>query len=80
MWSYKNHLTDTDIYGFVRATHRQVMAAQGERDGLMKAIEQISQGKEINLEEIRKATQQGVSDALGSLEADVTLSVDAGDQ
>lgn len=80
VWSYKNHLTDTDIYGFVRATHRQVMAAQGERDGLMKAIEQISQGKEINLDEIRKATQQGVSDALGNLEADVTLSVDAGDQ
>ncbi|HLS02512.1 MAG TPA: N-acetylmuramoyl-L-alanine amidase [Beutenbergiaceae bacterium] len=77
VWSYKNHLTDTDIYAFLRATHRQVMAAQGERDGLMKAIEQISQGKEINLEEIRKATQQGVSDALGNLEADVTLHVDA---
>ncbi|NIH72203.1 N-acetylmuramoyl-L-alanine amidase [Auritidibacter ignavus] len=78
VWSYKNHLTDTDIYAFVRATHRQVMAAQGEREGLLKAVEALAAGKKINLEEVREAAEKGVSDALGSLEADVTLTVSAG--
>src|SRR5699024_1944045 len=80
VWSYKNHLTDTDIYAFVRATNRAAMANQGEIEGVMKALEQISQGREVNLDEVRKAAQEGVAKAVQDLEADVTLSVDAGNQ
>ena len=78
VWSYKNHLTDTDIYAFVRATNRAAMANQGEIEGVMKALEQISQGREVNLDEVRKAAQEGVAKAVQDLEADVTLTVDAG--
>lgn len=80
VWSYKNHLTDRDIYSFVRATNRASMANQGEIEGVMKALEQISQGREVNLSEVRKAAQEGVAKAVQDLEADVTLSVDAGNQ
>lgn len=80
VWSYKNHLTDTDIYAFVRATHRASIANQGEIEGVMKALEQISQGREVNLSEVRKAAQEGVAKAVQDLEADVTLKVDAGNQ
>ena len=80
VWSYKNHLTDTDIYAFVRATNRAAMANQGEIEGVMKALEQISQGREVNLDEVRKAAQEGVAKAVQDLEADVTLTVDAGNQ
>lgn len=79
VWSYKNHLSDTDIYAFVRATNRAATATQGEIDGLMKALEQISQGREVNLAEVRQAAQEGVAKAVQDLEADVTLSVNAGE-
>lgn len=80
VWSYKNHLTDRDIYSFVRATNRASIANQGEIEGVMKALEQISQGREVNLDEVRKAAQEGVAKAVQDLEADVTLKVDAGNQ
>lgn len=78
VWSYKNHLTDTDIYAFVRATNRAATVTQGEIEGLMKALEHISQGREVNLAEVRKAAQEGVAKAVQDLDADVTLKVDAG--
>ncbi|WP_341849286.1 N-acetylmuramoyl-L-alanine amidase [Auritidibacter ignavus] len=79
VWGYKNHLTDTDIYAYVRATHRAALANQGELEGILQALEQISRGKQVDLAEVRRAAREGVAKALKELEADVTLTVTAGD-
>nr|WP_158524617.1 N-acetylmuramoyl-L-alanine amidase [Auritidibacter sp. NML100628] len=75
VWSYKNQNTKSDSYAYMRATHKAALAVQGELEGVLKALEALTQGRKVNLEEVRRAAQQGVSEAIKSLDADVTLEV-----
>lgn len=77
VWQYKNKYAKRDIYGYVRETNKASVATQGELAGILKALEHLSQGKKVNLEEVRKAAQEGVAKAIKDLEADVTLTVSA---
>ncbi|WGH93886.1 peptidoglycan recognition family protein [Auritidibacter ignavus] len=77
VWGYKNQYAKRDIYGYVRETNKASVATQGELAGILKALEQLSEGKKVNLAEVRKAAQEGVAKAIKDLEADVTLTVSA---
>ena len=75
VWQYKNQHAKRDIYGYVREAHKASVETQGELEGILKALEQLSEGKKVNLEEVRKAAQEGVAKAIKDLEADVTLTI-----
>lgn len=65
-----------DVYSYIRSIYRQAAAGAGERAGLLAAIEQVSGGQGVDLDAITTATRDGVTEALGSLDADVTLNID----
>ena len=76
IWAYKNENSHPrQVYSMLRQLHEQIGTAAGERAGLLKAIEQIG-GGDVDLDAIREATAAGVAEALGSLEADVKLTID----
>lgn len=77
VWRYKGNNENRDAYSYLRNTLRNTAALQGENEGLLKAVEQMGN---VDVEEVRKAAQEGVQKALDSLEADVTLNIDTTEQ
>lgn len=61
-----------------RIVRQQIVPLRGEVAGLAKAIEQISHGDPVDLDQVREAARQGVTDALGDVTADVSVTVKGG--
>lgn len=77
-WGYRHPDVPHQAYWFQRKTLAQVAELSGEVKGIAKALEQISGGQPIDMDAISAAAQEGVSNALGELKADVTLEITDG--
>lgn len=58
-----------------RIIRHQIVPLRGEVAGLAKAVEQIGKGEPVDLDAVRAAARAGVTDALGDVTADVTVTV-----
>lgn len=74
-WSYVHGSEDYNMGFLLRRAYHQQAAVLGNQAGLLKAIEQLATGGPIDLDAIRAAAEQGVADALASVEADVTITI-----
>lgn len=54
------------------------LALRGEIAGLEKALQDVKAGEALDLDQVRAAAQEGVSQALRSVEADVTVTIAEG--
>lgn len=82
VWKYTDPsvaLGEWNTHYLLRDIKRNQNQQAGERAGLLEAIRQISGGQDIDLDAISQAAEAGahkaVEDALGSLEADVNLTI-----
>lgn len=55
-----------------RVTQQQIAALRGELAGAQEVLRAVNSGEPLDLEQVRAAAQEGVSQALGSLEVTVT--------
>lgn len=51
------------------------LALRGEIAGIEQALRDVSTGEPLDLEQVRTAAREGVSQALASIEADVTVTI-----
>ncbi|WGH87103.1 N-acetylmuramoyl-L-alanine amidase [Auritidibacter ignavus] len=76
-WLYKGAKDPRDMHAVLKQTDRNVAAIKGTVDGLVEAVKQIDG---VDPAEIGKAVNNGVSNALSSLEADVSLNINTSEE
>lgn len=75
--SHPTQMTTTDFRGFLVSTYRKLAEVEAAQAGLIGAIAALGRGEPFDeaklLEGVRKAAQQGVAEAVDSIDTTVTI-------